>query len=72
MLQEKRGEEVKRRRRVGGGERGMSRAPGWCICSAAAPAVNSHALETHIQLDKNTLTYTLGSLQVRYSSVDPP
>lgn len=40
-------EEEMWRRRVGGGERGMSRAPGRCICSAAASAVNSHAW-THI------------------------
>lgn len=38
-------EEMKRRwrRRVGGGERGMRRAPGRCICNAAASAVNSHS-----------------------------
>lgn len=31
------------RRRVGGGEQGMSGASGRCICSAVASAVNSRA-----------------------------
>lgn len=38
--QRRRGAEMKSRR-MGGGERGMSRAPVQCICSAAASAVNS-------------------------------
>ncbi len=37
-----------------------------CFCSELT------RMDTRTQLDKHTLTYTLGSLRVRCSSVDPP
>lgn len=69
-----RNEKKMRRRRVGGGERGMSRPSGPCICSTAAPAVNSHDRRTNTGTcgNEHTLTYTLSFLWVRYTSADPP
>lgn len=69
-----RNEKKMRRRRVGGGERGMSRPSGPCICSTAAPAVNSHDRHTNTGTsgNKHTLTYTVSFLWVRYTSADPP
>lgn len=66
---------IGRRRRVGGGERGMSGPSGRCICSAAASAVNPHGWTPgyrHIQRDKHTLTYAQSVSWIRYSSVAPP
>jgi len=47
---------------VGGGEQGMSRAPGRCICSAAASAVNTHSwthTHTHTHMYSGTNTHSL-------------
>lgn len=65
---------MRRRRREGGGERGMSRPSGPCICSTAAPAVNSHDRRTNTGTSgsSHTLTDTVRSLWVRYTSADPP
>lgn len=56
--------------------RGMGRPSGWCICSVASSAVNSHGwthAHTHTQTDLNTswihtLTFALAVVWVWYSS----
>lgn len=54
--------------------RGMGRPSGWCICSVASSAVNSHGwTHTHTQTDLNTgqihtLTFALAVVWVWYSS----
>lgn len=52
--------------------RGMGRPSGWCICSVASSAVNSHGW-IHAQRDLNssrlhTLTFALAVVGVGYSS----
>lgn len=43
-----------------------------CCCFCSELTLMDTHIHTHIQRGKHPLTYTIGSLWVRYSSVDPP